>query len=158
MVLSKITFYTIALSTVFMVLAQFQSEDSLQMAEVKLAIKQSNKLYNEGFKSHNASLVTERYCSDGKIMAPNSPEIATAEGRMGFFEGGYAHGIRGVNFTTTAIYGLHGKLANEEGLYELFNGKGQTMEKGKYMVVWKKTQSGWKMYRDIFNSDGAPLK
>jgi ketosteroid isomerase-like protein len=27
------------------------------------------------------------------------------------------------------------------------------LDDGKYLVLWKKTPGGWKMYRDCFNSN-----
>jgi ketosteroid isomerase-like protein len=122
------------------------------------AIAQSNRLYSQGFEKHQAELVIDRYSTDGAIMAPNAQAITSREGFLAFFNGGYEHGIRKVTFHTINVFGFSGDFVNEEGSYELKDEKGQIMDRGKYMVVWKKTKSGWKMYRDIFNTDLIPSK
>ena len=35
-------------------------------------------------------------------------------------------------------------------------GKEKTMEKGKYVNVWKKEDGTWKIYANIWNSNAAP--
>jgi hypothetical protein len=41
----------------------------------------------------------------------------------------------------------------EEGLWQSFNAKGELFDDGKFLVLWKKTSKGWKMYRDSFSSN-----
>ena len=128
-------------------------QERATLEKIREAIAQSNRLYSQGFEKHQAALVVERYSTDGAIMAPNTQAITGREGFLAFFNGGYEHGIRKVYFQTIKVFGSSGDFVNEEGLYELKDEKGQTIDRGKYIVVWKKTKSGWKMYRDIFNSD-----
>jgi ketosteroid isomerase-like protein len=122
------------------------------------AIAQSNRLYSQGFEQHKSALVVERYSTDGAIMASNMQAINGPAGFLAFFNGGYEHGIRKIDFQTTKVFGFSGDFVNEEGLYELKDEKGQTIDRGKYIVVWKKTKSGWKMYRDIFNTNMSASK
>lgn len=123
------------------------------LEKISEEIAQSNLLYSQAFEKHQAALVVERYSADAAIMAPNTQAITSREGFLAFFNGGYEHGIRKIYFQTIKVFGFSGAFVNEEGLYELKDEKGQTIDRGKYIVVWKKTKSGWKMYRDIFNTD-----
>jgi ketosteroid isomerase-like protein len=134
-----------------------QKPNHQNLKKIASEIKLSNQLYSQGFETHNAALVVNRYSSDGAIMAPNAKSITSPEGFLAFFNGGYDHGIRKVSFHTLSLFGLNGAMVNEEGTYELQDESGQTIDKGKYIVVWKKTKSGWKMYRDIFNTDLTAL-
>jgi len=153
MINKKSIFAVCILSFVFAfpILAQ-QDKDQVP-GKVSAAIAQSNQLYSQGFEKHLPALVTERYSSDGAIMAPGAPAITGQKDFEAFFEGGYAHGIRNVLFQTVRLFGFSGTFVNEEGRYELKNAKGETIDQGKYIVIWKKTASGWKMYRDIFNTN-----
>ena len=45
----------------------------------------------------------------------------------------------------------------ETGTYSLSNNK-QPIDVGRYIVVWKKEGEKWKIYRDIWNSDGSVVK
>lgn len=134
-----------------------QKKDS-RFEKIAEAIAQSNQLYSKGFEKHQASLVTDRYCADGAVMAPNAKSFDTQGAILAFYNGGYDHGIRKIVFHTVKLFGFSGTFVNEEGLYELKNEQEQIMDEGKYIVVWKKTKSGWKMYRDIFNTNLNPAK
>ena len=43
----------------------------------------------------------------------------------------------------------------ETGTWEMGDGS-KTIDKGKYIVVWKKENGNWKLWRDIWNSDNPP--
>ena len=36
------------------------------------------------------------------------------------------------------------------------NAKGELFDDGKFLVLWKKTKNGWKMFRDSFSSNHPP--
>ncbi len=46
----------------------------------------------------------------------------------------------------------HGETAVEVGKYTLGGGEGQTLDQGKYVVVWKNDGGAWKLHRDIWTS------
>ena len=46
----------------------------------------------------------------------------------------------------------HGDTAIEVGKFTLQGEGGQTVDEGKYLVVWKQADGQWKLHRDIFNS------
>jgi hypothetical protein len=48
--------------------------------------------------------------------------------------------------------------ATEEGQYELKDKAGKTLDQGKYIVVWQKDGSDWKLLRDMFSSKLAATK
>ncbi|WP_431216399.1 hypothetical protein ACQ86N_18320 [Puia sp. P3] len=75
-----------------------------------------------------------------------------------FFRGGYDdYGLRNGKFITTNVYGDGKEYVTEEGLWQSINAKGDVFDDGKFLVLWKKTSKGWKMYRDSFSSNhGAP--
>jgi len=45
-----------------------------------------------------------------------------------------------------------GDTAWERGASELIGASGSPLGKGKYIVIWRSTRYGWKLYRDILNS------
>ena len=65
-----------------------------------------------------------------------------------------------VEFTTTKVVASDaGDVAVEEGTFTLSyaGADGKPIDDtGKYIVVWKKTDQGWKVVRDIFNTDLPP--
>ncbi|HNP23368.1 MAG TPA: DUF4440 domain-containing protein [Panacibacter sp.] len=123
---------------------------------VKGAIAASNELYGQSFSSGDSAMFIDRYTSDAMLMAPNMPAMSGTAGIAGFYKAALTQmGVKGISLTTTNVYG-EGDYATEEGSYELFAAGGKAIDKGKFLVVWKKTDAGWKMYRDCFNSDNPP--
>ena len=49
-----------------------------------------------------------------------------------------------------------GDIAIELGRYTLLLADGAIADRGKYLVVWKQQDDGWRLYRDIWNSNEPP--
>ncbi|MBC9795710.1 DUF4440 domain-containing protein [Sinomicrobium sp. FJxs] len=133
----------------------FQANAQTELEEAKQVISESNDVYFRAFKEHNASIFVDRYAEDCLIMAPNSSSFEGHDGALDFFGIAYdTIGLRGGKFTTTNIYGLGDGYVVEEGLWESLDKDHKVFDKGKFLVLWKKTAKGWKMFRDSFSSDG----
>jgi ketosteroid isomerase-like protein len=126
-----------------------------QNAELaKKAIAESNAIYFESFVKNDSSIFINRYANDACIMAPNAASLCGREAAAKFFRAAYDnYGLRNGRFITTAIYGDAVQYVTEEGLWQSFNDEGKLFDNGKFLVLWKKTPEGWKMYRDSFSSD-----
>jgi hypothetical protein len=53
------------------------------------------------------------------------------------------------------VYGLGDGYVVEEGLWQSFGANQMMFDDGKFLVLWKKTAKGWKMFRDSFSSNHA---
>ncbi len=78
---------------------------------------------------------------------------------MGLWGGALRMGVKDFKLTITDITG-GGDLYVETGNIEMFGADNKSLDKGKYVAVWKKENGNWKMYRDIWNSNmaAAPTK
>jgi ketosteroid isomerase-like protein len=122
--------------------------------EAKKAIAASNATYFESFEKNDSSIFINSYAEDACILAPNAPELCGPSGATKFFRDAYdKYGLRGGKFITTAVYGDGAGYVTEEGLWQSINAKGMLFDKGKFLVLWKKTPRGWKMFRDSFSAD-----
>jgi ketosteroid isomerase-like protein len=152
-------FYTILKLLVFSFLfigcnSKSKNEATDNLAEAKETIKKSNEIYFDSFVKNDSSIFIDRYAEDASIMLPNAPQIYGKEGAAKFFRKAYnEYGLRGGKFITTAVYGDGQEFVTEEGLWQSFNSKGELMDDGKFLVLWKKTPKGWKMFRDSFSSN-----
>lgn len=125
---------------------------SFSLDSVKAAIAESNKTYGECFARGDSAGFVSRYTSDGCLNAPNMPKLCGPQAITAFFNGARQQGARDLKITTDEVTG--GKDAViETGVYELFADKGVSVDKGKFIVIWKEENGKWKMHRDIFNSD-----
>jgi ketosteroid isomerase-like protein len=59
---------------------------------------------------------------------------------------------------TTVDVEAEGDLAYESGTFLMADGAGRMVDRGKYVVVWKRVQSRWKLHRDIWNALPAAPK
>lgn len=122
--------------------------------EAKKAIAFSNSIYFQSFVKNDSSIFIDRYAEDCLIMLPNAPAMKGHEGALRFFKIAYNEiGLRNGKFITTNIYGLGNDYVVEEGLWQSFDKDNKLFDNGKFLVLWKKTSKGWKMFRDSFSSD-----
>ncbi|PST84499.1 nuclear transport factor 2 family protein [Pedobacter yulinensis] len=130
------------------------AEPNLALEEAKKAIAASNALYFESFAKNDSSIFIDRYAKDCCIMAPGMPAMCKPGAPAAFFRAAYDQvGLRNGKFITTAVYGDAKEFVTEEGLWQSFDSKGRLFDDGKFLVLWKKTPEGWKMFRDSFSSN-----
>jgi len=124
------------------------------LAEARKAIAESNAIYFDSFAKNDPSIFINRYAKDACILAPGSPIMCGSESVANFFKVAYNDiGLRGGKFITTAVYGDGKEFVTEEGLWQSFDVNGKLFDDGKFLVLWKKTPEGWKMFRDSFSSN-----
>ena len=124
------------------------------LKEAREAIARSNEIYFQAFVKGDSSIFIERYAADCCIMAPDLPAICGENAALHFFKIAYYHiGLRNGKFITTNIYGDGKEFVTEEGLWESFDANNIMFDNGKFLVLWKKTPAGWKMFRDSFSSN-----
>ncbi|HEY9046464.1 MAG TPA: nuclear transport factor 2 family protein [Ohtaekwangia sp.] len=157
----KIILYTLLAGILAMpILSEAQTKHSAALEEAKKAIAASNKLYFELYARNDGSLVN-LYTEDACLLVPGAaPDAFCGRDAINrFFKEGYdVLGLRNGKFTTTNVYGDGSEYVTEEGLSQMFDANGKLFDEGKYIVLWKKTKDGWKMYKDIFNSNGGAKK
>jgi ketosteroid isomerase-like protein len=65
-------------------------------------------------------------------------------------------GVINVSLTTEEVMGGP-EVVIETGTYELSGIANKSLDKGKFVVAWKKEDGKWKMQRNIFNTNKAPV-
>lgn len=117
------------------------------------SIEKNNKLYVELFARADKSIVN-LYTEDAALFAPNMSPIAGKKALVKDFDDTFKAGkVKGVKFQTTKVYGNGAEFLTEEGNWQVFDGEGKPIDDGKYLKLWKLTKSGWKIFRDCFNSN-----
>jgi ketosteroid isomerase-like protein len=130
-----------------------QGEEA-DLEEARKAIAESNDIYFQAFVKGDSSIFIDRYAEDCCIMAPGAPALCGSDAALTFFRVAYHEiGLRNGKFVTTQVYGDGKNFVTEEGLWQSFDGNGKLFDDGKFLVLWKKTPEGWKMFRDSFSSN-----
>lgn len=139
----------------FIVNAQSDKENTV-LKEAKREIATSNATYFIAIAKNDGSILNH-YADDACLLPPNSPILCGRTELSKFFKDGYEkYGLRGGKFITKNIYGDGREYVTEEGLWQSFDAQGKVFDDGKFLVLWKKTQNGWKMFRDSFSSNRTP--
>jgi len=134
-------------------IANAQSSHSNGLDEAKKAIATSNDTYFIAIAKNDGSIL-DHYAEDACLFPPNSPIISGRAEMAKFFKHSYeTYGLKGGKFITKNIYGNGREYVTEEGLWQSFDANGKLFDDGKFLVLWKKTKNGWKMFRDSFSSN-----
>ena len=152
--------YNILRITQFLVVVFFicssceaQTKTNTSLDEARKAIAKNNAIYFDLYAKNDGSILN-LYTEDACLLPPNAPAICGREALAKDFKDTYAAGtVRGGKFTTLDVYGDGREYVTEEGLWQVFDANGKLVDDGKFLKLWKKTKEGWKMLRDLFNSN-----
>ena len=118
-------------------------------------IKAVNQQLSEAVAAGNLDAIGMLYTADAIYMPPNANPNEGRDAIMEGFAAEIAAGMGAIRLTADEIEVL-GDTAHEIGRYVVETADGGHLDHGKYIVIWKNTQDGWKLSRDIFNSNMAP--
>lgn len=124
----------------------------MKSREIHEAILAAEKRFVVAYNRGDAPALTAMYTRDGQIMPPNMELVAGQQALEALFQSFWAAGDTVIKLETVEAEGS-GNIAYEVGRYLLSGKTGQVSDQGKYIVVWKKVDGQWKLYRDIFNSN-----
>ena len=152
--MSFILLIQIALLSLFFINCVAQQTTNAGLEEAKKAIAASNGIFFQAFVKGDSSLFIDRYARDCWIMPPNAQALCGKDAPLEFFKLAYNRfGVRNGKFITIDVFGDGVEFVTEVGFWQLFGADNKRLDDGKFLVLWKKTTDGWKMFRDSFSSD-----
>lgn len=119
--------------------------------DVKAAIDAGNKQFVATFAKGDAAGLAAMYSTTGQAFPPNSDVVRGREGLQKLWQGAMASGVKEIMLTTTEVES-HGDTAHEVGTYSMNAAEGKPVDRGKYIVIWKRENGQWKLHRDIWNT------
>ena len=133
---------------------QQEAEAPAGPVDVSAEIMAANESFMTAFNSGEGSAVAAMYTDDAVLYPPNSEPVVGREAISGFFQGAMDAGIVRAILETTEAHGM-GDMAVEVGNVTLLGADGGTIDRASYVVLWRRTADGWRLHRDIYNSDLA---
>ena len=121
--------------------------DELQMVAMQV---------KEAFINGDSALFLKTFTPDGCMLAPNQPAFCGQRGLIQFYKNTRKAGIKNTVFTSVGLYGQTDEYVTEQGVFEVFDAAQHSLAKGKVVNIWKKTDQGWRIFRQMLNFD-APL-
>ncbi len=121
-------------------------------ADVRAEIDAVNSQFVDGASSGDIEAMGGVYTEDARILPPGQQMVQGRAAIQEFWAGAAkALGVTGVDLATDVL-DTQDDTAEEIGAYTIHGADG-VLDQGKYVVVWKRTDDGWRWYWDIWNSN-----
>jgi uncharacterized protein (TIGR02246 family) len=124
---------------------------------IRSAIEAANAQFSAAAAKGDGAALAALYSTDGQVMPAGSEPIRGTDAIQKFWQGALDSGVAAVGLKTIDVFG-HGPTATEVGEYELRDKAGKVLDHGKYIVVWRHSDGGWKLLRDMFSTNVPPAK
>ena len=131
------------------------ANNSFDASSAKSTVENNNRRFEDAMSKGDSTQVASLYSSDAWLMPPNHETVKGQNDIAGTWGSFIRMGVKGVKLTTDDVSGA-GDVIAESGSYDILGAVNNSLDKGKYVVVWKKEGDDWKMHRDIWNSNQAP--
>ncbi len=129
--------------------------------DVKKEIMKANAGFRELVKKADAAGLADMYTEDGCLLPSNSDFVRGRKAIKEFWGTVIkSMHVKDVELNTLDVLGT-GDIATEMGGYVMKvqpPGSKVVEDKGKYVVLWKKTPKGWRLQWDVWNTSLPPAK
>lgn len=120
-------------------------------SEIRESIVAANEKFAAAFKRGDAAGMATFYTESGQVLPPNFDFVTGRQAIQAFWQAVMDMGIKEVNLETGEVE-HQGDTAIEVSTFALLGEGGKVLDKGKYIVIWKREEGQWRLHRDIFNS------
>lgn len=129
-----------------------ETKAPFDLANAKKEIEAANQEVSNFMAKGDSVGLASCYGTDGALLLNNMPAVKGQANLVKAWGGFINSGIGAVELNTTEVWGDENYIT-EDGTYVLKAKDGTQLDKGKYLVLWKKENGKWKFHRDISNSD-----
>lgn len=122
---------------------------------VKSQIQSQNELFGKAVVTGDTIALVDHYTDDARIFPPNMQPVEGRTAIAALMSQVVKYGIGEYRDETVRVYGNPDNVI-EEGNYFMKDGKGTTIDQGKYLCVWRNDKGTWKIYSNMYNSNNPP--
>lgn len=139
--------------------AKGETAPAADPAADEAAIRAMAPAWFKNYNAGDADAVTALYADDGVLNPPGAP---AARGHAAIHDflvkdiAGSKDGGFTLNDGTTQEVGFSGDLGWDWNTFSVTDKSGKTVDTGKYVTVYRKTNGKWLIIRDTYNSDTPP--
>lgn len=121
---------------------------------VEQAIENADRTFETTFGNEDADGMANLYTADGQLLPAGTDAISGKENIAAFWQSLFDMGITQAELEAVEVDD-HDDTAIEVGRYTLSDADDELVDRGKYVVVWKREGGEWKLHRDIWNTSLA---
>lgn len=133
-------------------LLAFPAAGLAQAEDVKAEITAGGQAWQAAWNAGDAAAIAALYAEDAVVMPPGSDAVRGRAAIEAFWQADIDASKGMTSTIETKEVHAHGNMAVEVGSYMSTGADGSHADHGKFIAIWMKTDSGWKIVRDIFNS------
>lgn len=123
-------------------------------AAARAGIEATSRELTQSFMARDAKAISLLYTEDGAMMPPNDQPVLGRDAIEKYWGALLALPVQSFRVETVEVFGSgDGNEATEEARYALVGPNGETVESGKALVIWRKTDAGWRLHRDMWSSN-----
>jgi uncharacterized protein (TIGR02246 family) len=126
-------------------------------ADPRAGIEAANAEFAAAYSRGDALAVAAMYTERGQLFPPNENIVEGRAAIEKYWKAAMDSAIKTIELKTTEVEGL-GESAAEVGSYTLYGKDGAAIDRGKYLVLWKRVNGAWKLHRDCWNSNQPASK
>ncbi len=141
----------------FASIALLGASPALAQDDVRSAIDAANRMWEAAASRSDGPGVAALYTDNGQLLPAQSDFVTGTEAIGQFWQAVFDSGVKGVSLVTVEIES-HGDTAYEVGKLEIRGAGGKVLDHGKYVVIWKKEGTSWKLHRDIWTTSVVPVQ
>jgi len=119
--------------------------------DVRAQIEAANRRFTAAVAAANAADLAAMYTDDAMVFPPGSDVVHGRSAVQKLWQDVIDSGVKAFSLTTTTVESS-ADLAHETGTFVMRDAAGGVLDRGKYVVVWKRVQSQWKLHGDIWNA------
>ena len=141
----------------FASIALLGASPALTADDVRSEIEAANKTLEAAVSRSDGPGVAALYTDNAQVLPAESDFVTGTEAIGQFWQAAFDSGIKGVSLVTLEVEN-HGDTAYEVGKLELRGADGKVLDRAKYVVIWKKKATSWKLHRDIWTTSVVPAQ
>lgn len=117
-------------------------------------LRACNDAFEATFLAKDSAALAALYTPNAVLLPPGMAELTGTEAIGQFWQGAMDLGVATARLTTVTAQDL-GDIAIEQGQFVLSGADSNTLDHGKYVVIWKQHEGRWHLHQDIWNSSQA---
>lgn len=121
-------------------------------AALRSSIDAANKQFTDAFARKDAASIGLLYAEEARAYPPGAPLVEGRAAIEAMWAAVVALPVSEIHIESAELNG-GADWAWETGRYTIVGTDSQAVDTGKYVAVWKHDEAGWKLFRDIWNSD-----
>jgi ketosteroid isomerase-like protein len=123
----------------------------LSNSDMKKITEERNLVYDKAMVEGDSLNIVQHFTSDCVVLPPNGEQIVGKTSIIPAVMAFSRMGIKKFTDETTRVLG-GGDYIIEEGNYFLGGDNNSTLDKGKYLCVWKKEDGEWRVCSNMWNT------